>query len=85
MADTVGPWALLRVDAAQHRQGEWCRRPALNSREVTMRFWYGNVGGFGGGGSAGVVVMVLGMLLFWGLVIAGISLVLRQPHRARAG
>jgi putative membrane protein len=49
-----------------------------------MMFWYGNDGGFGGGGG-GVVVMVVGMLLFWGLVIAGISLVLRRPHREAGG
>ena len=48
-----------------------------------MMFWYGNDGGYGNGG--GVVVMVIGMLLFWGLVIAGITLLLRQPHRAAGG
>jgi putative membrane protein len=36
-------------------------------------FWYGD-GGYGGGG--GVVVMV-----FWGLVIAGLVVVFRQPER----
>ena len=48
-----------------------------------MMFWYGNDGGFGHGG--GVVIMVIGMLLFWGLVIAGTTLLLRQPHRAAGG
>ena len=44
-----------------------------------MMFWYGNDGGFGNGW--GYAVMGVGMLLFWGLLIAGAVLVFRQPDR----
>jgi len=46
-------------------------------------FWYGNDGGFGNGG--GFTVMVVGMLVFWALVIAGVSLLLRRPDRVAGG
>lgn len=48
-----------------------------------MMFWYGNDGGVGHGW--GYAVMVVGMLAFWALVIVGIILALRQPHRAAGG
>jgi len=51
--------------------------------EITMMFWYGNDGGYSNGW--GYAVMVLGMLAFWALVIAGVALLLRHPHRAAGG
>ncbi len=48
-----------------------------------MMFWYGNDGGFDNGW--GNAVMVLGMLVFWALLIGGIILLVRQPHRAAGG
>lgn len=48
-----------------------------------MMFWYGNDGGYGNGW--GAALMVVGMLAFWVLVIGGISLLLRRPHREAGG
>ncbi|UZJ26053.1 hypothetical protein RHODO2019_06370 [Rhodococcus antarcticus] len=44
-----------------------------------MMFWYGNDGGVGNGW--GYLLMGVGMLVFWGLVIAGLVVVFRQPER----
>ena len=44
-----------------------------------MMLWYGNDGGVGNGW--GYVLMGVGMLLFWGLLIAGAVAVFRQPDR----
>lgn len=46
---------------------------------MAMMFWNGDGGWANSGG--GYVVMVLGMLVFWGLIIAAVALVLRQPDR----
>ncbi len=48
-----------------------------------MLFWFGNGGGFSNGWVD--AVMVLGMLAFWGLVIAGVVVLLRRPHREAGG
>ncbi len=42
-------------------------------------FWYGN--GFDNGGGWGYALMIIGMLVFWGLVIGGVVLLFRQPDR----
>lgn len=44
-----------------------------------MMYWNGDSGWADSAG--GYVVMVLGMLVFWGLIIAAVALVLRQPNR----
>lgn len=44
-----------------------------------MMYWDGD-GGWANSGW-GYVVMVLGMLVFWGLIIAAVGLVVRQPDR----
>ncbi|UZJ25146.1 SHOCT domain-containing protein [Rhodococcus antarcticus] len=48
-----------------------------------MMFWYSNDSGYGNGW--GYAAMVVGMLVFWALVIVGISLLLRRPHREAGG
>ena len=44
-----------------------------------MMLWYGDNGGAGNGW--GYLLMGVGMLLFWGLLIAGAVAVFRQPER----
>lgn len=44
-----------------------------------MMLWYGDNGGVGNGW--GYLLMGVGMLLFWGLLIAGAVAVFRQPDR----
>lgn len=42
-------------------------------------FWYGNdMNGWG------YALMIIGMLAFWGLLIAGVTLIIRQPDRSDA-
>ncbi len=42
-------------------------------------FWYGN--GFDNGSGWGYALMIIGMLVFWGLVIGGVVVLLRRPDR----
>lgn len=51
---------------------------ANKQRETAMMYWSGS--GWADSG-AGYVLMVLGMLMFWGAIIAAFVFVLRQPSR----
>lgn len=44
-----------------------------------MMYWNGDGGWADSGG--GYVLMILGMLVFWGAIIAAFAFVLRQPSR----
>ncbi|WP_309650728.1 hypothetical protein [Nocardioides sp.] len=52
---------------------------AIKQRETAMMYWSGD-GGWADSG-AGYVLMVLGMVLFWGAIVAAFVFVLRQPSR----
>lgn len=43
---------------------------------------FGNDNGSWANSGGGYLVMMLGMLVFWGLIIAAVAMVLRQPDRS---
>lgn len=43
---------------------------------------FGNDNGSWADSGGGYLVMMLGMLVFWGLIIAAVAMVLRQPDRS---
>lgn len=62
------PRTTTKPTASRQQSGRW-------TEEITMMYWGNGMGGWG------IVLMTVSNLLFWGLVIAGIVLLVRGVGR----